>query len=85
MNNQDEVALRIMRPDISEMHELMFEYGNSGWRHQMSWDVISRSPRTHEFLLSHGWSLADYKRECEITCSNHGRFDWLASVFRYAR
>ena len=61
-DNQDEVAMRLWRPDISEMHQLMVEYEKVA--PTATWTDFILSDATEAFLLSHGWGLEEYATEC---------------------
>ena len=77
---QDEVALKLSSCPIEEedMHELMAEYGSALSRLD-GWSVIIRRQETHEFLLSHGWSLKEYIHAC-ARLANHNRHTYIGRV-----
>ena len=62
MNNQDEVALRLLRTPFNEMQTLL--YRRSSNQH-VSWREAAKSSNTVEFLSSHGWGMRAFSCGCK--------------------
>ena len=62
MTTQDDVAERLMRTPIIDMHRLMLEFSSTV---NAPWFKVIAFSSTQEFLLSHGWPLDMYIAECK--------------------
>ena len=65
----DDIAAKLSRPSLNEIHRLVWELGNSTAHSSKSW--TGTIPAIHELLLAHKWNFDDYLNECEDSVHNH--------------
>ena len=87
MMNQDEVAQSLIRVPAEQMHMLIADFGSNKDNGPHPWYRIARNQSTEDFLISHGWTLLEYSRECYSRVSKrdlfYPRFHTFANLFRH--